>query len=233
MTFQFFIHLLVAITTLSDYKEGLKTYSVKKISSDLLLSGKGDDLLWGKAVVLSDFSYPWEMEKPRPTKFRALHNDDWLYCLFEVTDPDVNIRQETNYKYEVASSSRAEIFFKIDDQLHPYYCLEIDPLGRVLDYQGHYHRKFDLDWEWQRKHLVVKASRSDDGYAIELALSKESLKDLGLLKDNTLQAGLYRADCSVNASGKTEFKWISWVKPDSATPDFHIPTSFGILRLEN
>ena len=223
----------MAITLPSDHKERLKTYFVKKISSDVLLSGKGDDLLWQNALVLSDFSYPWQIEEPRPTTFRALHNDDWLYCLFEVTDPDVNIRQETNHKYEVASSSRAEIFFKIDDLLHPYYCLEIDPLGRVLDYQGRYHRKFDLDWEWQPEHLVVRTSRSDDGYVIELALSKPSLKGLGLLKENSLQAGLYRADCSVSSSGTTEFKWISWVKPDSATPDFHIPSSFGILRLEN
>jgi hypothetical protein len=227
------IIFLVTLTPPTHSKEVLKTYSVKKITRAIQLSGKGDDPLWKKADVLSDFSYPWENEKPLPTKFRALHNDQWLYCLFEVTDTDINIRQSTHHKSEVASSSRAEIFFKIDDRLAPYYCLEIDPLGRVFDYEAHYYRKFDLNWIWPRKHILVKTEQTGDGYTIELALSKASLKELGLLKDNRLQAGVYRADCSFNSSGDPDFKWVSWVKPESKTPDFHIPSSFGIFTLED
>jgi hypothetical protein len=227
------ITLLVTLTPPTHPKEVLKTYSVKKINPAIQLSGKGDDPLWKKAEVLSDFSYPWDKEIPRPTKFRALHNDEWVYCLFEVSDADVNIRQTTNHKSEVASSSRAEIFFKIDDRLEPYYCLEIDPLGRVFDYEGHYYRKFDSNWTWPAKHLVVKTEKTEDGYTIELALSKASLKKLRLLKDNQLQAGLYRANCSFNASGDPHFKWISWVNPESKTPDFHIPSSFGIFTLKD
>lgn len=233
MTFQCLIHLLVTITTLSDHRDSVKSYAVKKAPQDLTLTGKGDDPRWKNASILSDFSYPWEVDTALPTKFRALHSEHWLYCLFEVTDPAVNIRTETNNKYEVASSSRAEIFFKIDDELDPYYCLEIDPLGRVLDYQAQSYRKFDQTWEWPKDQLVVKTSRSEDGYTIEIALSKRSLRDLNLLHDNTLKAGLFRADCAVNPSGETVFKWVSWVRPDSATPDFHIPSSFGLFQLTN
>jgi hypothetical protein len=228
----FLIIYILTSVTLTNLKEGVKTYSVRKIGAALEISGKGDDPVWKKAHVLSDFDYPWDEDDPEPTKFRSLHNDDWLYCLFEVTDRDVNILQAKNDKWEVASSSRAEIFFKQDDKLSPYYCLEIDPLGRVLDYEGKYHRNFDLNWQWPPEQLVISTKRTKHGYTIELAISKNSLKALGLMKNNTLQAGLFRADCSHKIKDRPEFKWISWAKPESETPDFHIPSSFGILYLE-
>lgn len=151
--------------------------------------------------------------------------------MFDVSDPAVYIHVEKNDKSEVAASSRAEIFFRSDDRLDPYYCLEIDPLGRVLDYEGTYHRHFNEKWSWPKDHLIVKTNRRDDGYTLEFAISKVSLEKLGLLKEGTLQAGIFRADC-VRTSGETEFKWISWENPDSKTPDFHIPSSFGLLQLE-
>lgn len=224
---------IVAATTLAQSKEGLKSYSVKKISGTPSLSGSGDDGLWKRAHILSDFHYPWENGAPLPTRFKALHNDEWLYLLFEVEDPDVFIMKEKDHKSEVAGSSRAEIFFKRDDQMNPYYCLEIDPIGRVLDYEGTFHRKFNLDWSWPEGQLVIKTQQRKDGYSVEFAISKSSLEALGLLQNKTLQAGLYRADCKQTSDGTMLFKWISWVRPDSRTPDFHIPSSFGLLRLED
>jgi hypothetical protein len=222
----------MALVTLTHSKEGRKTYSVKKISEEINTSGKGDHVLWKSANVLSDFNYPWEKEKPLPTRFKALHNDAWVYCLFEVVDDNINIFQDKNHKDEVAASSRVEIFFKKDDKLLPYYCMELDPIGRVLDYEGTYHRNFNGKWSWPAGNLIVKTARTKDGYSVEVAVSKASLSKLGLLQGNTLQAGLYRADCFKTKDGSHDFKWISWVKPDSKTPDFHIPSSFGILRLE-
>ncbi|HEY9489079.1 MAG TPA: carbohydrate-binding family 9-like protein [Chryseosolibacter sp.] len=226
------ILIIAMLATFTSSKEKMETYSVKKINDKIVLSGSGNDPHWKDAPALSDFRYPWEIGAAPLTKFKALHNDEWLYCLFDVEDPHVMIFQDNNHKSEVASSSRAEIFFKIDDRLDPYYCLEIDPLGRVLDYEGTYHRKFDLKWSWPQGHLIIKTHRRNDGYSVEFAISKSSLKELRLLKDQTLQAGLYRGDCYRNADGETDFRWISWVQPDSPTPDFHIPSSFGILNLE-
>lgn len=213
--------------------DAIKVYPVRKIEGALNVSGRGDDPLWKHAALLEDFTYPWENDIPHPTRFRALHNADWVYCLFEVTDPDVHIFQEQGDKWEVAASSRAEIFFRIDEQLSPYYCLEIDPLARVLDYRGNYHRKFDRGWSWPENGMVVKSHHSATGYTIEVGFTKSSLQQLGLLKDNLLQAGLYRADCLPGKNGERVFKWISWVPPASPSPDFHIPSSFGKLELEN
>jgi hypothetical protein len=209
-----------------------KSYVVKKVNGELSLSGTGDHPLWRNANVLTDFSVPWEETMPPATEFRAIHNNDWLFCLFSVTDDSINVLVDKNDKMETAASCRTEIFFKIDDNLSPYYCLEIDPLARVLDYRAEFHRQFDMNWSWPAGHLKIKTDKKDEGYTIEIAISKKSLTDLGLLKNNTLQAGLYRADCLALNGSCTRFQWMSWVKPDSETPDFHIPSSFGVLKLE-
>jgi hypothetical protein len=72
-----------------------------------------------------------------------------------------------------------------------------------------------------------------EGYTVELAFSKKSLRALGLLTDNRLLAGLYRGNCVALNGKAATLKWISWVKPDSKTPEFHIPSSFGVLMLED
>lgn len=225
------IVITVTINTLIHSRESIRTYTVNKIERSISLSGKGDDPQWKLASNLTDFHYPWDPGTPSPTSFRALHDDHWLYCLFSVSDPAPYIHVERNRKTEVAASSRAEIFFKADDKLNPYYCLEIDPTGRVLDYEAAHYRKFNFEWSWPKDHLQVKTHRNTAGYSIEIAISKASLRQLGLLKGNTLHAGLFRGDRLPPHGGEEEFKWISWVRPDAETPDFHIPSSFGLLRL--
>lgn len=228
-----FLFILTIVTpgTVSDLEEKRKTYSIKKIDGNLSVTGRGDDPQWRQANALTDFLYPWEKEKAPPTLFKALHNDQWVYFLFDVIDTDVNVRRVSDDKMDVAGSSRVEIFFRQDERLDPYYCLELDPLGRVLDYKGTYHRKFDFQSAWPEGGLIVRTDKNPDGYTVEFAISMESLRQLGLVKNCTLQAGLFRANCS-HANGEETFKWMSWMKPEAKTPDFHIPSSFGLLRLE-
>ena len=131
---------------------------------------------------------------------------------------------------EAAYSDRVEIFFRQDNLLSPYYCLEMDPIGRVFDYEARYHRKFNVAWNWPENELLVKADQTHDGYTIEGRISKQSLRQLGLLNSEKLEVGLFRGEC-INLNAETpEIKWISWVKPDSMTPDFHIPSAFGVLH---
>ena len=59
----------------------------------------------------------------------------------------------------------------------------------------------------------------------------ESLKELNLLNNNELQAGLFRGECLKIRDPESSFSWISWIKPESVRPDFHIPSSFGVIKL--
>jgi hypothetical protein len=214
------------------HSNGQKIYSVQNIQrEEVIVTGKGDNKLWEKANKLTEFEYPWENKRSTTTSFKALHNKNWLYCLFEVQDPDIKVYVVKNDKLEAVNSDRVEIFFRKDERLTPYYCLELDANGRVLDYEAEYHRKFNPGWSWPAENLKVKAIRTKNGYNVEVAIQKESLIKLGLLKNNKIEAGLFRAECLSLEGDQANMSWISWLKPTSETLDFHIPSSFGTLIL--
>ena len=191
-----------------------------------------DSLDWNQAKILSSFSYPWSDKAAPVMSFRALWDDARFYFRFDVETRYALTYINDNNKMEVVDSDRVEIFFRCDDRLDPYYCLEMDPLARVLDYRASFYRKFEYEWHWPgHKQLQIRSEYIKNGYKVEGSITMASLKDLNLLKNNELQAGLFRGECLKIRDPESSFSWISWVKPDSARPDFHIPSSFGVIRL--
>ncbi len=187
---------------------------------------------WERAAMLQDFTYPWQGDVPSPMKFQALWDDNKFYFKFTVACKDPVTSRLTDHKLEVVNSDRVEIFFRENDKMSPYFCLEMDSAGRVLDYQAWYYRKFDYAWEWPGAGLLqVKSGRFENGYSVEGSMTLESLRSMNLLQHQKLQAGLYRGECSKPSSGNMQFSWISWIKPGSPKPDFHIPSSFGEIVL--
>jgi hypothetical protein len=210
-----------------------QTYHVKKIPGNVMqITGKGDHKAWKKAGILTDFSYPWEKEKAPATSFAALWDGNWLYCLYRVKDDSVITLVKKNDKIEVGASDRVEIFMTRDVAMTPYYCLELDASGRVLDYRASYYRKMDYSWQWPHKQFNIKTTVDQEGYMVEIAISIRSLNELGLLQNKQVRAGLFRAECKSIRNGKADLRWISWIKPNSPKPDFHIPSALGVLVLE-
>jgi hypothetical protein len=210
-----------------------QTYPVKKVAKgSVKVDGKGSSSVWDEARVLTDFVYPWDSVAAPATSFAALWDGDWFYGLFRVKDDSVITLVKNNNKMEVGASDRVEMFIKKDDSMNPYYCLEMDADGRVLDYDAFYYRKVNYPWHWPDGQLIIKASRVKDGYILEFAVSISSLKELGLIQDSRLQAGLFRAECKGFVNGRPDLRWISWIRPKSGFPDFHIPSAFGTLILE-
>lgn len=210
----------------------MKKYFANRVPLENQQNIVSDELFWASATVLTDFHFPWEPESGLPViSFKALHADHWLYLNFRVEDNNIKMFVDKNEKDEVINGDRVEIFFRIDENLLPYYCLEVDPVGRIYDYKVGHYRKFDTEWSWPAEALDVTASRDALGYSVFFAVSKQSLLELGLLKDNEMEVGLFRGKC-VRAAVEPEMRWISWVNPSSPEPDFHIPSSFGKLILK-
>lgn len=210
-----------------------QTYSVKKVTPGAVtMTGVGQSAAWSTANKLTHFIYPWQKEIPPATTFAALWDGQWLYCLFTAVDDSVNILKVTNDKRESGASDRVEIFFKKDDAMMPYYCLEMDAAGRTLDYSANYYRKMQYSWNWPKDQLIINTTRTTTGYQLQAAIGIPVLLQLGLLQKNRLQAGLFRAECTSIQNGKPNFNWISWIDPKSVQPDFHIPAAFGVLILE-
>ena len=213
------------------YPGNMKSYEVRYATQPLSITGTGDDQRWSQAPVMTDFSAPWN-EGPVPhTQFQALCDEDNFYFLFQAADENIIAPGDPDDKRGVLPSDRVEIFFKSNSAMDPYYCLEMDPRGRVLDYIARYYRNVDFDWEWPDQDLIVMASQSEDRYVVEGRITLKSLREMGILKDNRIKAGLFRGDFYPVEGKENEVNWISWVRPDSEKPDFHIPSAFGEMVL--
>lgn len=185
---------------------------------------------WEAAALLTDFSYPWQEKSGPKTTFSAYYDNDYIYFRFVASGAKPLVYVQTNHKLEVVHSERVEIFFRKDANMSPYYCLEMDPHGRVLDYEAQFYRQFNRDWQWPDS-LAIQTKMDHDGYTLEGKLSLSTLKELGVLQNNQIQIGLFRGHCTKLEEKHATIQWMSWVSPQANTPDFHIPSSFGILKL--
>lgn len=210
----------------------VKTYKVKGINEkEIKLSGKGDHSIWKEADSLSDFSSPWDDKVISKIKFKALHNSEKIFYLFKVYDSQTYIHPSEDKNDSINNSDRVELFFRTDASLDPYYCLEIDPTSKIMDFKAHPNKVFNFNWNWPTKDIEVKSSIELTHFTVEIAINKKSLIALGLLNDGKIETGIYRAKYNQQQDGTYEPTWITWVDPKMNTPNFHIASSFGILKM--
>lgn len=215
-----------------DLKTKYKTYHVVCIKNNkIAISGKANHELWDCANELTDFSSPWDSKKVNKITFKALWSKTELYFCFKVEDSEIYIDKGDNTKVSINNSDRVEIFFKKGDEMNPYYCFEIDPNARLMDFKAYPNKVFDFNWSWPKEGLIIKSNCTNIGYTIEGSISIRSLKALNLIKENRIEAGLFRAKYNKTGDAIYEPTWISWVNPKTENPDFHTASSFGILQL--
>ena len=210
----------------------LKNYNIVQIDKDQLkINGKANHPLWEKAISLTDFCSPWDDEELKKIEFKALWDEEYLFCSFKVDDSKVYIDTTDNTKNSIDSSDRVELFFRSNALLDPYYCLEIDPTPRLMDFNAKPNRAFNFNWNWSKNDILIKSDIQKDFFTVEIAISLASLTQLDLLKEGKIETGIYRAKYNQQENGSYEPTWITWVNPNTETPDFHTPTSFGQLHL--
>lgn len=145
---------------------------------------------------------------------------------FEVQDEHIYAAKVFTSKRVVAGTDRVELFFSPTPTLDgDYYCAEIDPLGRVMDYKAKLYRKFDMTWAF--KTMKTQASVIPGGYAVSGSVSKQELVNLGI-DPGKFGLGVFRGDFD------QEGKLVGWCSaapmPDFRKPDFHKPDVFFWYR---
>lgn len=213
----------------------MKIYPINMIDvGHMEINGKADHPLWDKAVVLNDFSSPWHFEEVADIEFKALHDGKNLFVSYKVIDSSLHIDSTDNSKKSVDNSDRVELFLRSDKHLDPYYCLEIDPLGRVQDFIARPNRQFDYTWDWPKQDISIKSHITSTAFSVEMRISIDALKRFKLIQnDGHIEAGIFRAKYNQKQNGQFEPTWITWIDPQTETPNFHIASSFGKLKLEN
>ncbi|MNQ07695.1 hypothetical protein D3C85_204810 [compost metagenome] len=207
-------------------------YKVNLIKEDqLIITGKGTDLLWNEASILNHFVSPWQSEKQSEIEFKALWDGKKLFFCFTVFDTVIHIEKKDDSFDSINNSDRVELFFRPDDSLNPYYCLEIDTDGRLMDFIAYPNKNFDFDWNWPKNDIAIKSSINKNNFTVEGEISIESLNRFHLIKDHKIETGIFRAKYYTKDNLNFEPIWITWVNPNTETPNFHTPSSFGILEL--
>jgi hypothetical protein len=186
-----------------------------------------ETILWEKANCLTDFCSPWEEEDFAEMEFRALWDLENLFFKFKVFDTDLYIDKKDDSIDSIGNSDRVELFFRADEGLNPYYCLEMDTAARLMDFKALPNKDFDFAWKWPKEDLQLKASRDAVSYTVEGKISVKSLKELNLIHNNTIETGVFRAKFIQDENQEYQPTWMPWVNPNTETPNFHIASSFG------
>ena len=161
------------------------------------------------------------------TIIKISHDSENLLVEFDVRDTTLHINNEDSER-SIDLSDRVEIFLCKDKDMSEYYCLEIDPTGKIMDYKASYYRQFDYSWTCPA--IKTQTFIYDSGYRIEAAISKKWLKDIDLLSDiGEINIGFYRGDFIKGT--KSDINWYCWHNPKVTEPDFHVPSSLGVIRL--
>ena len=209
-------------------------YNVKSLDKgELKINKKVNDRFWSRANLLDEFVSPWDNQGINKIEFRALWDSEKFFFQFIVHDSNLYVDLTDDSKSSINNSDRVELFFRSNNKMDPYYCLEIDPTPRIMAFKAKPNKKFDFNWNWPEEDIEIISSIKKSHFIIEGAISIKSLVAFGLLNRGQIEAGIYRAKYNKQKKGNYTPTWITWVNPMTETPNFHISTSFGILKLEN
>jgi len=207
-------------------------YQVNLIKkTDLKITGKGDSDAWEKSDVLTQFISPWDKNEFSGIEFRALWDGIYFFFCFTVFDTKIHIDTKDDSVDSINNSDRVELFFRQNDSLNPYYCLEIDTAARIMDFIAYPNKNFDFKWNWPKEDIEVKSSKNDISFTVEGAISIDSLNRFQLIKENKIETGVFRAKYNSTDNINFEPTWISWIDPQTETPNFHLASSFGVFHL--
>ena len=167
---------------------------------------------------------PWDGLED-DTVFRCFSDEGSFMFFFEVTDSTLTCSEDFHGEATVELEDRVEIFFSPKPSMENYWCAEIDPLGRVLDYSGHYYRDIDYGWNFRSLRLIGQLTKN--GYIVAGKVSKAELRELGCDLEGGFWMGVFRADYRSDLS----VNWYSAVSTDDISPDFHKPDMLFFTKI--
>lgn len=226
----FLTFLLASCLLFSCQSEGTDIVIEKTPHVQITIDASPQEADWQHAKKISSFINPWNKQAEPYTEVNLLWNGSNLYFNFQVKDKEVVLAEKFTHEHDVSQEDRVEFFFSPRLPLTDYYALELDPLGRTLDYKVGYYRKFDESWN-VGKHLQLKGKLTPDGYCVEGAIDRQLLKEL-TSGHKTFYLGAYRAEFSKDKNGKIQYEWLCIKDPNLPEPDFHVEGTFVKVTLE-
>lgn len=169
------------------------------------------------------FHAPWDGLDDN-TLLTMRRSADSLIFRFRVKDGTMAVAGDIAGERDIEPEDRVELFFSATaDMKEPYFGVETDPKGRVLDYKVKYYRDFDYAWDFPG--ISVDSKLTGKGYSVRMAFPISELERLGLGKEFFL--GAFRADFTPEGS----VVWYSRRPAPDTAPDFHKPNILIPVKL--
>ena len=102
--------------------------------------------LWKVIHPVTGFHAPWS-GLDDSTSFRCFATDSLFFFRFDVVEGSLALVEDFKDEMDVGPEDRVEIFFAPTGELGEYIGAEMDPAGRVLDYECTFYRQFDYGWD--------------------------------------------------------------------------------------
>lgn len=179
----------------------------------------------GGASRIDALHAPWDGLED-VTTFRCHADQERFYFHYEVVDSTLTLLDPYEGERTVDWEDRVEIFFSQDADMTAYFCAEIDPMGRRMDYSSSY--KCPLDYEWNFSTMRQAGQVTDQGYIVAGSVAISELAELGVDLKNGFYLGVFRADFHQDGS----VNWYSAVKTDDESPYFHKPNVLFPARIK-
>jgi len=213
-----FLLVFITLSACTSEKE-VKSHTVFTMSRQTAEPDTGRIItapVWERVPQQKVFSAPWSEDKTDETVFQCYLSPHYFYFKFQVPDETITLAEPFRKKLDVCDEDRAEIFLSATPGMETYYCMEIDPEGRALDYVSGYYRQFDYEWSFST--LQIETTIEDTRYIVAGRLSTAEMMQLGLPLDD-FYMGVFRADFA----GPKDVVWYSLLRVEREQADFHIP----------
>lgn len=184
-----------------------------------------DYSVWDVIPPVTGFHAPWDGFDDK-TSFRCFATDNLFFFRFDVEEVSLALKEDFQDEMDVSPEDRVEIFFAPPGELGTYVGAEMDPAGRVLDYECTFYRQFDYSWNFRTlsyTHTVCERS-----YSVAGSVTKEELLEHGVDIDSGFQMGVFRADFRPDGS----VNWYSMKETDDEHADFHQPKVFFPAKVD-
>lgn len=172
----------------------------------------------------SGLNAPWDSDT-NGTRFTCHATNDRFFFNFEADDSTVVFADTLNTERDIDPYDRVEVFFSPDREMESYYCAEIDPKGRIMDYNAHFYRNFDFGWDFST--METFSAVIPGGYRVEGSVSLAELRQLGMDLEKGFMFGVFQGDCGQDGL----ISWYSLIATDDAEPDFHKPDVLFPVRM--
>lgn len=241
MRFHLFLPLfaLVTIPLLAQEKKRPPTVECRFATGPITIDGKADEPAWQRAEAIDNFGRPWLPENERKpktvTKARTLWDKDSLYIFADLEDHDL-YADLLNHDDRTWLNDVFEMFFRPDDTKPPYYELQVNAAGTMLDI--YFQRKgvnfdqakADGEFHWEakviRRGTLDNRTDRDEGWTAECRIPWTDFVRTGgrPAEGDMWRFALCRYDYTLNEKPETT------TAAPLSQPSFHLLEDYARLK---